>query len=203
METPVKKVAVERAKKLITLVKQQRWGLLDASKLRVSTPAVEFSTIGSVIETYQNNKDELSAKAIKGNVSSIRIILRKALGKPNATPEDIGKLSTKVLTGSLIRDYKKAVLAEIEAGDEEEGETEDETAQRAKRTANSYLGQGRSLFTDRAKDHYRDAGLVLPDLKEFMEVPGFFRVGKQEYNAPPDEVIARTFEALEQLKESD
>jgi integrase len=61
----------------------------------------------------------------------------------------------------------------------------------------------RSLFTDRAREHYRDANLVLPDVKEFIEVPGFFRVGKMDYNAPPDEVIVKTFAELENLRGAD
>jgi hypothetical protein len=119
LETPVKAVAIERAKKLIRLVKAARWDLLDASKLRASVPAVEFSTLGEIIRVYQGNKDELSAKAIKGNVSSLRIIVRTALGR-EMTPEEIGKLSSKVLTGGLIRDYKKAVLCSIAGSDDDE-----------------------------------------------------------------------------------
>lgn len=199
LETPIKKVALERAKRLIGLVKAERWELLEASKLRAVAPAaVEYAAIGRICETYRVNapKDELGEKTIKGNIGALRIIIRTALGKP---ADAVDGLSGQVLTGALVRDYKKAVLASI-AADEDEC---DELAQRAKRTANSYLGQGRSLFTDRAREHYRDAGLVLPDVREFMEVPGFFRVGKMEYNAPPDEVIARTFVELERLREED
>jgi integrase len=116
-------------------------------------------------------------------------------------------LSTACLSGQLVREYKAAVEAIPMAGSSQTGNGAAEM-QRLKRSANSYLGQARSIFGKHTLEFYEDAGLVLPpreQLREFLEAPKFRGVGKtqREYNAPSDSVIKATFAGLDELKVSD
>ena len=80
-------------------------------------------------------------------------------------------------------------------------QTDAESQSRVLRSAQSELLQARSVFSPEALSYYRErCKLNLPDtLKKFCEEPGFNNISKDEYHAPSDDIIAKTFAAIEQL----
>jgi integrase len=194
LDTNAKETAIARARVLIEGVRSENWALVDGTKLKRAV-----ACFGEVYQVYRQHADERKAKTTAGNIGALNGILRMVFGC-EVDPEG---LSTSVLSGQLVRQYK----CKVEEGTPSAG-TGPTELQRAKRSANSYLGQARSIFGKHTLEFYRDAGLVLPDreqLREFLEAPKFRGVGKsqREYNAPSDAVIAATFGALDALKVAD
>lgn len=80
-------------------------------------------------------------------------------------------------------------------------QTDSESQTRVLRSAQSELLQARSVFSPEALSYYRErAKLHLPEsLTKFVQEPGFNNLGKDEYHAPDDNIIAATFAAVDQL----
>jgi integrase len=179
LDTNVKENAIANAKVIIAAIKGENWETLESTKLHR-----QVATLGEVYAVYLAIDDERKSRTAKNNTLAMNALVRAVF--PGKDPAGV---STAELTGQFVRAFKSAI-------DDEEDEDELEQ-QRAKRTANSYLRQARSIFAKHVLEHYEDAGLKLPDLRGFMEAVGFRKVGKSEYNPPGPELIRETFKRLD------
>jgi integrase len=100
-------------------------------------------------------------------------------------------------TAQPVWDWKAAIEQKAAAENEER-------QHQLFRSANSTLRQARSLFSRDMLEYYeRHTTIRLPDISKFLAAPGFKGVGKLEYHAPADAIIAKTFAALEKLGAAD
>ena len=185
LDTNIKETAVGNAKIIIGAVKESKWAVVDALKGRRDVAA-----LGEVFDVYERVA-EVKERTATNNISALAIMVRTALGDDGL---DVRRQSCGILTADLVRRFRAGWI---------DDELEDEEEISAKRTANSYIGQARSVFARHVLPDYESAGLKLPDLREFMDAPKFRKVGKIEYNAPSDDLISKTFAELEMLKDED
>lgn len=130
-------------------------------------------------------------------VSLLRLIgvgLAQQAGRPNPTvrlsdkeKQRLRRRPLTILNRSLVTHYKTAT---VEAAEEEGRSTIS-----ARRSANSYLKQARSLFSKQIRGLAEDSGIKLPNLTSFLEAEGFRKV-KVRYILPNDKLIKKTFEHL-------
>ncbi|RMH31444.1 MAG: site-specific integrase [Planctomycetota bacterium] len=105
------------------------------------------------------------------------------------------RMSTTRLTGKLVLDYQAAFLATL--GDDPD---EEEVVSR-QISCDSILRQARAVFSKSAMSVYRHAGINIPDLSSFFEVPMFNR--RKYHELLPVGVIERIFAAAPQLRRDD
>lgn len=199
LDTNHARKAEHLARAIISAVKSGAWVALTETKQHQDSQE-RYATIGDVLDHYKRNPGEVKDRTARGNVGALVKILTTVFEKENE--EEIRKLSIESLDRSVVRKYKETIVGADDEGDDDDDE---EGVQRAKRTANSYLRQGRSVFSQAMLETYQDAGLKLPmdQLREFVKATGFKGAGKTEYHVPDDGLIRKTFAALEKLRTSD
>lgn len=114
--------------------------------------------------------------------------------------EEWEKQPVSTWTASLVFRFKEAIGAAAQA----EEDDSDLRAQQMRRSANSTLRQAKGMFSAAAREHYQlVAGITLPaTVSEFLRAPGFPDTTKADYNLPADDIVRRTFAALEATRES-
>jgi len=181
-------------KSMVKAAAAGRFDVLEATKAR-HQPDI---TIGQLWPHYVAGARELDEQTRRGNLSSLRILVRHATGA--AADADVDNVALKSLTGDLVYKYRQTVL------DAAAAETADDIrTQQLCRSANSFLRQARSIFSVDMRTYYkRVAGLKLPDsILGFCAEPAFKKVKKSDYNKPDDQIIARTFADLPALERDD
>jgi integrase len=186
------------ARAIISAVKNGAWVALTETKQHQE----QFATVGEVLDFYSTNRGEVKERTARENASALVRMLMAVFGKDE---DGIRKLSVELLDRSVIRKYKQSVVTDDADEDGIDEDEDEESIQRAKRTANSYLRQGRSVFSQEMLEAYQDHGLKLPmeKVREFKDALGFKGVSKTEYHAPDAELVRKTFEALEDLRDTD
>lgn len=133
--------------------------------------------LADVLGVYRRVAKERGVReqSIENNVWA----LLKILGDDAATLEDVSR--------ARVSDYVRRTLAE--RGDDD----------RTRRSIKSMLRQGKSVFARWTRDAFREAGVALPDLAEFMEA-GAIKAEATKYVRPPEDLVARTMAAGRALK---
>jgi integrase len=187
LDTGEKAAAIAKARALDLALVKEEWDKIFAARLR--GPGESDTTVGKVLELYEKNARslELEDHTARTCRNCLRLVIRRGL--PSSKPDDVKVVA---LTGKLVRGYKAAML---EAFDDED----EQRQQQVKRSTNSILRQARAVFKPAALQLYKDNGLELPDLREFKEEPDFPKCGKDDYRPPSDEILAKTFGAIERL----
>lgn len=179
LETPDAKLAEERARvKYILPALAGQWAEVEAGKLKKP-----FATVGEVLAHWCGLNLGAGEAHKRQAVNQLRNVLRQA---GHAEPD---AATSGILTGATAAAFFNR--AEREA----EGAGSQLLAARRRRTAISTWNQAKSVVQPGALLEYRDAGLVLPDLTEFLDR------GKQRVNtmkksarheeAPPDLALMR------------
>ncbi len=195
LETSTKSEAEKRVKLLVRRIRSQKWE-------QAETPTVtKLATVGQVIETYlAKAAQEIKPQTAKNNTGQFRNVIRLARRLTRNENDKVDALPTSILTARLIREFKDNLVGGYLDG--KEGEAAEHARRRAWASGNSVLLQARSVFSPRMLRAYRDASIQLPPLAEFLKEPGFKRL-RTEYTPPPDEIVANTFAATEDLRETD
>jgi integrase len=166
---------IEPAKRIAAGIIESYW---NGEALRSLKARDHFDTLGDLVRLYRagartiEDKDDLDAQTITKNVSSlIRIVEtrfdedgreRRAAGSWERMPLD------RALAAEVWNEFKRGWLRAHRDNPS------------AKRTANSYMRQARSLFADEYLPLYSD--LKLPDLAQFRgDVKMFKKPGKTRY----------------------
>ena len=161
-----------------------------------------YATIGEVLDLHAANVARLQLKdeSAKGYRDSLLLVVRHALAfqKGERLVYERGKkldlaefreLSTAILTDRLAKDFKEAFVG---------GRKDGEAALGARRSANSYLGNAKAVFSKAAQELYRDGGLKLPDLHGFTDELRFKRT-KRKYFPPGDIEISQLMQGTGEL----
>lgn len=172
-----------------------RWNTL---REQTALRQVSQTTLQDIFTAYRAfaGPDRPAATTREQNMHALTAILRDTLGDS----ADLTTLNLSQVNHELLWRWKeqKRVAASAVQGD-------DERTRQILRSANSRIRQARSVFA-RAEDlrtHYRMHQVVLPAAIEgFLKEPLFSDCTKDEYHAPGDTIIARTFAALETLGQS-
>jgi integrase len=195
LETNVQENAITQAKKVIDMVKGERWAELEALKLRGAPVQAEAATIGDVVLAYERiAKPYQKERTIAGNINALRVVVREGLGKPELEAERVDAMSTAALTGAIVSAFERGRL--VAAGSVEVNR------QSALTTVESYLRQARVIFKERWLREYRRAGVSVPDLEEFL-TEDVMKSARKVKEAPPAELVAKTFTEVEKLRTTD
>ena len=164
----------------------------------------EYATLGEIVERYENgartveNKEDTDRDTIKANIRCLMVILETRFdSKGKRTRREGAGASMRVdkaLEPSLWDDFKNGCVREAQLKSPDNEVVRD----RAKRTANSYIAQARSLFIDDFLPLYK--GLRLPDLTEFRKVKRF-KVKTVGYTPPSQGVMDRLVADMNDLRD--
>lgn len=174
-------------------IHEGRWtALKDQTALR----HVRQLSLGEVFVVYRQflGPDRPAESTIELNIHALKAIVREVLGEV-----EVSALPVATMTAELIwkwKEGKRKLAGEAHS---------DERSLQILRSANSRLRQARSIFSDNEelRTFYRHHKLNLPDsLAAFCNEPPFGDCSKDEYHAPSDAIVAKTFEALEKLGKS-
>jgi integrase len=181
-------------------IQSGRWATLRAT---VSLRPASVTTLGQVFTIYRKfiGPDRPAAATIELNIHALGQILREVLGQV-----DVPALPVSACTAELLWKWKELKRAAASAADD------DERTLQILRSANSRLRQARSIFSSNEdlRTFYRqsaavhDIAIELPDcIAAFCAEAPFGDCSKDEYHAPSDQIIARTFESLQALGKSE
>ena len=168
----------------------------EAERKETAPSARELATIGAIIAQYRElGRIYQRPRTVEDNINSLRLVVREGLGDREMGPDDVDKLRSHVLTGSLVRRFEEGRIKRIDGNDRD--------ARRSTLVSvNSYMRSARSVFQPEfVKRYTEDRGLVLPVLTEFME-QRLEQPARQEKPEPPQELIRKTCEEAKKLKES-
>lgn len=172
-----------------------------AAQLRSKKPVAD-TTLGQIITAYLQAPVEASATTRRGNVNCLRNIVRVVQGSDitvawESLTSDCA-LSASIINADLAGKWFAAALKKINA-------TSDQLEQGSlRRTANSIMRQAKSLFTPRALNAYKKAGLALPSVQDFLaaaDADSFTKAVKKDYNPPAESIIQKTLEDWKQLED--
>ena len=186
LDTPEAATAIEKARLLLEAAGR---GILDKMRAlldgKVTTPA--FSPLADVWAWMDKQ-----ANTRHREVMALQNVLRTLF----ATPDN---LTTEVLAPDLAIRWKK--LHEQKCF----GKSQDE-ANRIKRTANSTLHNGKSIFSVERLSDMKRAGLVFPDMQLFfneIRARKFKKLPKKAYMPVPNEVTAKVLAGWRTLPRND
>lgn len=150
-----------------------------------------YSSIGRILQWADTAGLDLVHQSLRGYLSSLRVFVRKVTGR-----DDFAAISASVLSPQNVRKYFADAAEAANAQPKQEDEN------RIKRTANSTLNQATALFTRRNLEDMRADGVILPDLKPFLEAcqsRRFDRIDSRHVEIPSDAIIRRTLIAWKNL----
>jgi integrase len=183
---------VEESFKAAVLARREihanRWhAFKEATTLRAPERFATLEEIRKAYLAFPGGDRGIKYKTKERNLQALVRFLRAA------GVEDSDPIST-VFTQKLVADWKWS-RRELSSAQDDEGNT------RVIRSSQSELLQARSVFSPEAQSYYRErANLKLPAcIKAFCDEPGFTNIGKEEYHAPSDTIIANTFSAIDNL----
>lgn len=185
--------ATEFARRYREELKSGRLETLRVIQLRRSPTDL---TVGRLLKEFA--RYAAVAGLAPGTARNYPLCLRRILAVALPSGTDPDQVSLLDLTARLVFEWRAKVAATVPAGD-------DAQRRKVEGSANSMLNQARGLFSARAMEHYRLVAKIdlPPNIREFLDAPGFTDVVKEEYHLPPDSVVARTFADLAGKRESD
>jgi len=176
------KAGIEPAKQVARQIIESYW---DGSVIESVKARDHFATLGEIVRRYREgartveDKEDLDCDTITKNVSSlVRIVEttfdengreKRARGAWERMPTD------RALAPELWNEFKRGWLRRHRDNPS------------AKRTANSYIRQARSIFAEEYLPLYK--GLRLPDLTDFHKVKLFKKPGHTRYVPIPEHAI--------------
>ena len=176
LDTNVAEVAVKRAlANIIEPALKEQWGAVDATKLKR-----HFATVRELVEAWRGLGLACGEQHRRAAANALFNLLRRA---GHERPE---AASAEILNGRTVRRFFDSVnagcaeLDQIEAG-------------KRRRSANSIFNQAKAVVQPAAVARYRDAGLNVPDVREFIEAGRAERFDKCEASQEPPEpeLVAR------------
>jgi integrase len=172
-----------------------------------------FATIGEVIDAYEKarriigrNGGEVSETTFKSYARCLIAVIRKAeaFDKGEAFASFIGrqkldltrwrKLGTDILTPRLVASFKQGALAVAEG----EPELDEEESLTAKITADADLRSARAILGKNALRHFKNSGMLLPDLSGFLQEPDYG--AKKYFELLPPDVIESIMQSSGKLR---
>lgn len=198
LEAPAK----QEARRIIESYWQDRRTLEVPAVIEAKTKARgEFATLGEIVQRYRDgartieNKENMDRDTVKANIRALMVIVETRFDEAGNRTRRAGSGQTmrvnKALDPELWNDFKSGWLRSVNH--------DDETAvDRAKRTVNSYIAQGRSLFGEEFLPLYK--GLRLPDLAEFRKVKRFKQTWDTRYRPISQDVIEAMRESINDMR---
>lgn len=189
LDTGDEAVAIQRAKALVTAMKDDKWALIqNSSNYRCDS----YAKIDQVIESFKAyaKHQNLAETSVKSYIKRLSMVLR--LGQDN---DSIETLSSSSLSEGLVKRFKHNY---VDSRMDEENQT---ARQSVLRSANTILRDARSIFTKDACCWYADNGLKLPELKGFRDTPSF-KVDAKHYILPPESLRSITVDEGRKLKQT-
>lgn len=199
LETPIRNVAIKRAKKYIDDVLGEKWS--DVERLKVRHRA---SNLEDVLRVYRL-RHGLTKRSARNNELAMLTIIKRVTGKAEIDPK---RVTLSFINDDLPVRFQDTVCAEYCAVAKKDEPSQREARERALRSSRSTINQARSIFT-RQEAHdlrgiYKKEGLQVPEcVNGFMTVKLRGSRPKTNYNPVPDSVIDRTFERIEEVKPYD
>lgn len=166
---PVK--AAERANEYMQRIIDGNMGLV-----RKMTATGTCPTIQQILDYYEQNALDVKPASRANCRTSLLRVLKYAGIQPSR--------SLDALTDSTWRTFRTKFVA---GKDGEEGSS-------ARRTANTYLSQARSVFSRSMMRQYKSHFKVMPDLSAWLEMD-YFRVPSQSFKAIPTGDLQKAMEA--------
>ncbi|CAK0773313.1 hypothetical protein CCP3SC15_4780002 [Gammaproteobacteria bacterium] len=186
LDTGDQEEAAKIARGILKEARAGRWAELKDKVALRRTKAL--ATIGEVVKAYRTEAaiQELREGSprpatVDANVRMLHLVV-------GSDREDV---CTSVLTRQRAEDFCDKMLAD--------GDGDAIDRKRARESAYSSLNQAKSVFARWARDAYAKAGLVLPDLHEFLEAIPVKRP-KRNYKWPGDEFVNGTEQKALDLK---
>lgn len=190
LKTTDKVVAAKRARMLAEEERTKLW-----EKVMGLASHKPYAAIGEIIRQYQDLAiGAVDAGTARNTISALRLVIRRGLGRDEMKEDQVDAESTAVLTGKLVESFE-AFYVRRAAGDQVKEES-------AKRSVQSYLRQARAVFKPKRLKAYERAGLVLPDLQEFLEEETE-SPARQVKLPPSDALLAKTFEQAKIFRKLD
>ncbi|HKQ39517.1 MAG TPA: site-specific integrase, partial [Verrucomicrobiae bacterium] len=191
LETNNAAAAVQRAiQQYIEPAKSGRWQTVEKNKARTI-----FAHIGDVLRLYhQISQGEMKLKTVRINEGTLRLVVRRGLGDDTMMDAKVDEHSTAVLTGKLVGDFEEWMSKDaIATGRNPESN---------KRSVRAYLRQARSIFKGLNLERFKERGIHLPDLTEFLK-RRTARPARLVRSPAADDLLRRTFEASKKLRQED
>jgi len=164
-------------------------------------PRGELAALPEYVERYLNgartieNKEGLDPDTIKANVRALLVIVETRFDAAGNRIRRAGSWRTMRIDDALAPDLWNEFKTGWLRGVDQDNRL---AVDRAKRTVNSYIAQGRSLFAEDYLPLYK--GLRLPDLAEFRKVKRFQKTGSTRYVPVSDTVIAQMMSGIQELR---
>ena len=174
--------ARSRAKKIIAAARAEKWDLLNQLQAR---KIVRVPTIREICSAYETLAAARRLKhgsprpdTVTGNVNQLINVVGAVHGRDCACT-----LSCSVLTRKLLDSYAEGFLSLCEP--------DNLALERGRLTVYSTIQQAKGVLVSWALREYRECGLGLPDLDEFLE---YQPVAKPDlkYKFPPVELVEKT-----------
>lgn len=206
LETCEKSAAIHRAKMFLKAILGQRWADLDTLAAKGTTP----STVGDVLYLYPTVA-MIAPRSIRNNMLAFRQVLRTVL--PSVSNVDLVPLSAVDASVAhrfqelTVQRYAQAIQERLRGVGKAEGAPiSREVRERALRSSRSILQQARSVFNrmNELPAKYAKEGLIIPEcVAEFAGCRLQGRMTKTEYNAPSDDIVRKSFETVNELRNTD
>jgi integrase len=183
LDSNVRAQAEVVAARLVRAARAGRWEALEETKVRA-----QVASLAQVVECYAPLWQVLQKRerTWRANVATLERVLDVA-GEARGLSAPVS-----VLTRRFAAVFQERFMARVKG--------RDRIAQNAAAvTANSYLRMVRSLFSREVVGRGTYDGLVLPDLKEFMDAPELAELPHQ-YVAPRPEVLRALAEGAGRLR---
>lgn len=171
----------------IAPAKAGRWTEVDSKKSKRT-----WSTIGEVITCAKvSGKGVVAETTLRCYINALRATVRRGLDDDNMSDAQVDAESTGVLKGELVSSFQSWMLNNSKSD-----------ATTVKRTVKAYMRNARALFTEGWKDIYKEKGLSLPDITEWMKKKTH-KVSRVVPMPPDERLVAKTFAESIHLRETD
>lgn len=173
---------------LIRPARAGQWGTVDQTRLKD-----RFSSLGELLDMFVRLSDCRPFTRRGYSVAFLRVV-RRGLGNDDMTDSAVRQQSSGVLTGQLVGAYEEWMHKSAEQAGR--------CAVSTKRSVAADLRNSRAVLKRELRPRFREGGLTLPDLTDFME-RGTARAPRVVHLPAPDELIERTFAAANDLRQTD
>jgi integrase len=171
LQATSRKEAVDRAKLKLRAAEEGRWDALAKSKARLA-PETPMAGMEKLLEVYREGiagRTKIQPRTIGTNISALRVTVEAVLEKKLERVS-----SADVCTGALLKRFKELRMA----------------AGANVTTINSTMTQARAVFSKPALELYKDRGLKLPDMKDFLAVRKFENDQDVSYRPMGEKLLA-------------
>jgi integrase len=156
---------------------------------------VDYATVDEVLAAYEAmSVGAIDKDTVRANKNAFRLVVRRGLGDEGMADEVVDAQRATVLDGKLVSGFEAFMQQQaVAVGKNKESN---------KRTVIAYLRQARSVFKEINMPKFKERGLRLPDVKDFMKRKTE-RAARLVHMPPSDELLLKTFAAAKVLKNED